>query len=192
MSEEYLKRLESKSKNFVKQEKVEDVVIYGSAVKGKENPNDVDVVLIFEGIELKERLRIAQKFKEAVKGIIKNVHVETANLKDLFDKSYFARQGIINEGISLIRGESLAKRLGFIGYSLFAYHLKNLDHNQKTRFIYALTGRGNNKGIIDVTKAQHIGKGALLVPIENSIIFEDFLKAWKINYNKKQALISEI
>jgi len=31
-----------------------------------------------------------------------------------------------------------------------------------------------------------------LLPIQNSSFFEDFLKEWKINYNKKNILMSEL
>ena len=33
-----------------------DILVYGSSVKGKEKPNDIDIVVIFRSGNLKERL----------------------------------------------------------------------------------------------------------------------------------------
>ena len=45
--------------------------------------------------------------------------------------------------------------------------------------------------MMENSEAISLGKGALIVPIEKSILFEDFLKQWKVNYKTKKTLISE-
>ena len=184
-----LKFLKFESKKFVNKE-VFDIIIYGSSVMSKEEPGDTDIIIIFKEKALKERLDIAQEFKNRIKGKVKNPDIKTINLIELFDLNFLARQGIIAEGYSLIDSKSFSSKMGFKGYVLFTYSLKNLNHNEKTKFTYSLIGR-NSKGMLEISEAVSLGKGAFVVPIEKSILFEDFLKQWKINYKSKKTLISE-
>ncbi len=221
MSPDLLSCLRTESKKFATSE-VFDIVVYGSFMKSKEEPNDLDVVIILNNMPLKERLELAQKFKSIIKKLPKtsllatgnfslsksdaascgalnsdleikkiaeNPDVRAINLAELFDSNFLARQGIIAEGYSLIHSVSFSSRLGFKGYSLFAYSLKNLNHNEKTKFTYSLIGRGRD-GIIKKSKAEPIGKGAILVPIENTYLFEDFLKSWNVQYKLKVSLVA--
>lgn len=181
--------LKSESKKFANKD-IFDIVIYGSSVMSKEEPEDIDIVIIFKEKELKERLEIAQEFKNKIRKKIKNLDIKAINLTELFDSNFLARQGILTEGYSLIDNKPFSSKMGFKGYALFTYSLTNLNHNEKTKFTYSLIGR-NSKGMIEISGAMPLGKGALIVPIENSILFEDFLKKWKVNYKNKKTLISE-
>lgn len=189
MLENYLKYLISECKKFAKKYDVFDIVLYGSAVKGKEKARDIDLLLIFKERKLKERANISQELKDILHKKIEKIDIKTINLEELFEKEFLARQGIFVEGYSLLYCTAFSKKLGFIGYALFTYNLKNLDHNEKTKFTYALIGR-NSQGMKKQLNAEHLGKGAITIPIENSLIFEDFLQKWKINYKKKHILVS--
>ena len=180
--------LKSTSKKFSKDKGIFDIILYGSSIREEEYPRDIDILIIFKDKKLEERLNIAQKFKEKIKNKIKNIDVKTINLKELFDKRFLARQGIISEGYSLLYSSFFSENMGFKGYMLFTYNLKNLDKTKKTRFIYSLSGR-NTKGIIELTGAEHIGKGAVIVPIEKSAVFEDLLKQWEIKYKNRKMLL---
>jgi predicted nucleotidyltransferase len=190
MLNNYLESLKSLSKKFAKENNIFDIVIYGSYVKSSENPNDTDILLIFLNAKLDEQLKIAQKFKQEIKDKVKNPDIKTITLAELFDSNFLARQGILAEGYSLLHSISFAERLGFSGHVIFTYNLKNLNHNTKTKFTYALIGR-NSKGILKLINAESLGKGVVSVPIQKSRIFEDFLKEWKVNYKYKTAIISK-
>ncbi len=190
MQKDYLKCLISKSKKFVKKNSLFDIVLYGSNVKGKLDSNDVDILLIFEEKPLKERLEIGQNFKSLIKQDLK-LDIKTINLKELFEKEFLARQGVLVEGLSLLYNKKFSERLGFEGYSLFSYNLKNLNHNNKTKFTYALIGRRGEEGMLKRVGALSLGKGSVKIPIENSIIFEDFLRRWSLDYKKKDILEAE-
>lgn len=189
MLENYLKYLTSECKKFAKKYDVFDIVIYGSAMKGKEKARDIDLLLIFKGRKLKERVDISQELKEILHKKIEKIDIKTINLEELFEKEFLARQGIFVEGYSLLHEIDFSKKLGFIGYALFTHNLKNLNHNEKTKFTYALIGR-NSQGMIKQLNAEPLGKGAILVPIKNSLIFENFLQKWKLDYKKKIILVS--
>lgn len=189
MLKDYLKYLVLVCKKFAKQHDIFDIVLYGSAIKGKEEPCDIDILLIFQKIKLKKRTDIAQQFKGVLKKKIKKVDIKTINLSELFEKEFLARQGIFIEGYSLLYDVPISKRFGFGSYVLFTYGLKNLNHGEKTKFTYALIGR-KRKGIIEQLDTKHLGKGVVIVPINNSLIFEAFLQRWEVSYKKKNILIS--
>ena len=186
----YLKSLESVSKSFFKKEKLFDIILYGSAVKGKDEPRDIDIVLIFFDKGFKERLDISYEFKKRLPKELK-FDVKSINMADFYDSGFFARQGILIEGYSLVSGKKFSEKLGFKGYSLFSYALGNLNNNQKTLFTYSLIGRGKIDGMVKKVAGQSIGRGAFLVPIENSILFEQFLEKWNVKYIKKNTLIAQ-
>ncbi len=191
MQKNYLKYLISESKKFAKENKIFNIVLYGSYLKGKIEERDLDILLIFNDLSLHKRVDIAYKFKEILKKEIKNIDIKTINLYELFETDYLARQSILIEGYSLINNKPFSEKMGFIGYSLFTYTLKKLGHNKKTKFTYALIGRGG-PGIIKKLNITPLYRGAFLVPVKHSTIFEDFLKNWDIDYTKKNILISEI
>ena len=192
IQKDYLKFLELESKNFIKNKDIFDMILYGSSVKGKIEARDVDILIIFKEKHLDERTEIAQKFKEKINGKISNPDIKTINLSELFKTDFLARQSILTDGYSLIGRTPLSQKMGFLSYSLFTYNLKNLNHNNKTKFTYSLIGRGNNSGILKKLNAKSLGKGVFLLSIQDSSFFEDFLKKWKIDYTKKNILISEL
>jgi predicted nucleotidyltransferase len=183
--------LESESKNFIKGKSIFDIVLYGSSVKGKIEARDIDILIIFQEKPLNERTEIAQEFKERINGKISNLDIKTINLSELFKTNFLARQSILTDGYSLIGGMPFSEKMGFLSCSLFTYNLKNLNHNNKTKFTYSLIGRGKNQGILKKLNAKSLGKGAFLLPVQDSSFFEDFLKKWEIDYIKKNILISE-
>lgn len=183
-----LNYLKSESKKFSDKE-IFDIVLYGSSIS-KENPRDTDIAIIFFNKNLNERLNLSQEFKDKIKNKTHNPDVKAINLSELFDKSFLARQGILTEGYSLLSNSWFSEKIGFTGYMLFTYSLTNLNHNEKTKFTYSLIGR-TSKGMIEISKAKSLGKGALIVPIENSFLFEEFLKKWKINFKSKKILVSQ-
>lgn len=188
MSKNYLNLLDSACKKFVKGREIVDVVLYGSAVKGKEEARDVDIIIIFSGKTLRERQSMVQELKLELKKTAENVDVRSINMAELFDATFLARQNIIIEGISLLDKKPLAEKLGFKGYAIFTYNLKNFSHNKKTKFNYALSGRAS-LGVLKSLGGSSLGRAALQIPIKNSYEFEEFLKKWGVNYKMNYALV---
>ena len=189
MWKRYLESLELISKKFFKEEKLFDIILYGSSMKGKDEPRDLDIVLVFFDEDFKKRLDISYEFKKKLPNELK-FDVKGINIIDFYDAGFFARQGILIEGYSLVSGKKFSEKLGFKGYSLFSYTLKNLN-NKKTLFTYSLIGRGESEGMVKKVNGKSIGKGAFLVPIENSLLFEQFLEKWDVKYIKKNILIAQ-
>lgn len=189
MQKDYLSFLSSECSKLAKNKGIFDIVLYGSAVKGKEEPGDIDLLLIFREISLKERAETAQNFKEKLRTKLKGIDIKTINLHELFESDFLARQAVLVEGYSLVHNMPFCERMGFKGYALFTYNLKGLTQNDKTKFIYALSGR-IKEGIASELKAESLGRGAVIVPISNSLRFEAFMQKWNLNYEKKKIVVS--
>ena len=191
MLKNYLKLLKQICKKFGRKNKdVFDIVIYGSAVKGEVKSRDIDIIVIFLSGEKKERLSKAYEFKEILTELFKYeiLDIKEMLVTDFFNPNFLAREGIILEGISLIKNAPMAKLFGFESFSLFSYNLKGISHTQKIKFNYALKGR-RNKGILDILYGKSIGLGMILIPINYSREFETFLKEWKISYKEYKLLM---
>ncbi len=169
--------------------KIFDIVIYGSAVKGKEDARDIDILVIFLEGTLKERLDKLQEIKSRLKGVEAETALDMKQilLKELFSSAFLARTGILLEGISVFTNKRFCETMGFKPFTLFWYSLKGLTHLEKVKFNYIFAGR-NTKGVIEEVNGQRIVNGAIKVPIENSAIIESILKTNKVQYNKKNIL----
>lgn len=187
MSRNYAKSLGSACKRHAEKHDIFDIVLYGSAITGKREARDVDLLLLFKSETLKRRAEIAQELKEVL--AVENPDVKTLNLPELFGSDFLARQALLVEGYSLLHDAPFSERLGFRGGVMFTYSLKSLGHNKKTRFTYALSGR-QGEGIREKLGIESLGRGAVLVPVENSSIFESFLQQWDAAYEKKKVLVS--
>ncbi|NQU78961.1 nucleotidyltransferase domain-containing protein [Candidatus Woesearchaeota archaeon] len=174
-----LKRL----KKYLSKE-IFDIVIYGSSVKGKMKPGDIDIAVIFSSGSLDERLTTIQKIR---KDLDVKVDIKAILLHELFRPEFFSRTGIFLEGISVRHQKPFSRLLGFTSSALFSYDLKDKTHTEKVKFNYVLSGRGRD-GIVKMLDGDHIAPGVIEIPIENSDEFAEILKSHKINYGRKNIL----
>lgn len=184
-----LKNLKKYLESEKKDKTIFDIVIYGSAVKGKQEAGDIDIAVIFLEGSLRERLDKIQDIKQKLRKLLKDkiIDIKQMLLKDIFSSSFLARTGILLEGISIFNNRKFCETLGFRSFTLFWYNLKGLTHAQKVKFNYILAGR-NAKGIIEELDGERLANGAVKVPIENSMVFEEILKKNKVYYSKKNIL----
>jgi len=108
-------------------------------------------------------------------------------LKDFFSPGFFARTGVLLEGFSIFNNKPFSETMGFKAFSIFSYTLSGLTHTQKIKIGYILKGRGS-KGLIEQLNGKRLGSGAIKVPIETSIEFEEALQKNNIDYKKKNVL----
>lgn len=184
-----LKKLKECLKNRIKDSSIFDIVVYGSSVKGKPKPHDVDVAIIFKRGTLKERLGKLQEIKRKIK-LNEKIDFKTILLEELFKEEFFGRSGLFLEGVSLIDDQPFSQKIGFDGFTIFVYELRNKTHVEKVKFNYLLSGRGN-RGIVKKLGGKHVSSGVIQIPIRNSLEFEEVLKTNRIGYQKKNALIEK-
>ena len=160
-------------------EDITDIILFGSIMRGKEKPQDIDILIIFnkninKDIEYGYRKHVSKKYK--------NISVISKTQKNICDSSFAAREAILFEGYSLIKKEFVASRYGFISLGKFLYHTKSLSNTKKTRFYYALNGRGASQGIINLLNAIKLSDNIINVPLDKIETAKGFFEYWNIEY----------
>lgn len=184
------KKFSRKIKSILKEEKVLDLILFGSAVRGKEKPKDIDLLILYvPGIEdiTEKNYEIKNKLKE----INYKFEVTGKTYDDLFSSEFFAREGILSGGFSLKQKKFISECYGYKGFTFFKYSLNKLNKSKRMQFYYALNGRGKNKGLLKKKNSYKLSNNIILAPIKNSQIMKDFLENWNIEYTEFPITIPE-
>lgn len=192
MFSEFLKNREFSSaiNEFYKKHKSEilDIIVFGSAIKGKEKPNDLDILLLFKD---KENLDTAYELRKKLEKFAAEVHATTKTYEGLFDKNFRAKTVYLGEGYSLIRKEFVSNSLGYANISLFKYELKGFSQSRRMQLQYALYGRDKKSGIAKELKLRKFANTIFFCPVENTEKLKEFFEHWNIQFEQFQALFPE-
>lgn len=173
-------------KNFVKShEEVFDVVLYGSTVLGKEKPNDLDLMILTKTKLPTLKLRnLILELKRTLSEILPRAKLDIRgmSLEELFDPNNLASLGIIIEGVSLTRNKPMAELMNGKAYTLFRFTLEGLPRKDRVRFQYALKGRDMKSGLLKELNGEQWGAWVVVVPVEHTYRFRDFLELWGVKY----------
>ena len=171
-------------KNKIKQHpEIDDIILFGSLVRGKEKPNDIDILIIFKDKINKEiELEIKKTFKEKISIISKTK-------KLVLEESFDARESILFEGKSFLDDKTLAEKYGYSSLGMFKYNFKDWTNVQRTKFYYALNGRGKSKGISQKLNSIKLSDRIIVLPLNKIEPFREFLESWEIEYKYIPMLI---
>jgi predicted nucleotidyltransferase len=191
MSKELLKNIKFKSvtNSFFKSNlsKILDIILFGSSVRNKESPNDIDLLIIYKD---KKNLDLSYELKKALRKNGFEVEISNITYEELISGTFSPTEGIISDGYSLIFNKFISEGLGYINFHLFRYELKELNKSTRMRFYYSLYGRTKTqKGIISELNAYKFSETILLCPSINSEKMKSFLDSWKIKYLEFPILI---
>lgn len=154
-----------------------DIIQFGSSLKNNLNPNDIDIAVIFEKISLRDQLDESQQIKKQLEKLTQiPIHINSFDLYSLFDKSNFAKEGILFYGKSLITGDDFAKKFRLNPRVQIYYSLEKLKKKDKVRFNYMLNGKKGEYGLLREYGGRLLKPG--LIEIE-SLNEEIFVKAIK-------------
>lgn len=158
-----------------KYKEIEDFIIFGSSVKGKHAPKDIDIAIVM-GIK---DISLAGKAKDGLKEW--NPDVEIIRPEEV----YSTRLGmaLISEGFSIKDNRYLRDGLGISPMKIYTYEIKHLEQVKKVLF-----GRGLNN-FIKESKGIKLGAGCVMVPVHQSSKFEDFLDTWGLKHKAKEYLV---
>ncbi len=165
----------SLKKLLKKYKEIEDFIIFGSLVKGKYEPKDIDIAVVLD----KKDVSLVGEVKEYLK--IKNLDIEMIKPEEI----YQTRLGLnlITEGFSIKNNRFLRAKLGIAPMKIYTYGIKSLTQTEKVLF-----GRGLNQMIKEVN-AVKLGAGSIMIPVGKSSKFEDFLNTWDLKYKTKEYLV---
>src|SRR3989344_3286180 len=175
------KRLKKELKKYLKDKFVLDIFLFGSSVKEKLSPRDIDLVILVREKDYKKTEDLLYNIKNSLS--IKNLHIEHLIIDDFLEKSISS--SIIHEGISLRHNKRVTEMLGYEAFALFTFSLDNLTNVDKVRFAQTLYGRKND-GLVQKDKGRALGKGSFIVPIEKQNLFLDVLTKFKVKYKAER------
>lgn len=183
-------KLKSEIKKFYKKYKNEivDIILFGSAVRGKEKPKDIDILIVFQE---KENTDLTYALRKNIEKLGYNVEITSRTYKNLFLSSFLPRENILTEGYSFILDRKISESFGYKSFNLFIYSLKNFSKSKRIMFHYALHGRNKRIGVLKKVRGIRLASVGILIPIENTEMFEEFLKYWNVSYKRFGILIPE-
>ncbi len=162
---------------------VKDVVLFGSLVRGKDAPGDIDVLIVFLDKVNKE---LEYEFKQQCP---EKVSIISKTASSIYEESFSARESVLFEGYSLVRKRFIASEWGFSSLGLFIYQTRKLANTAKTKFYYALNGRSDSKGISDSLEAIKLSDNILAVPLEKIELAKAFFEYWSVDHTLVQSLL---
>jgi len=175
-------KLKSELEKFYKnnKESILDIILFGSFVKGKYNPRDIDILILYKG---KKDFDKTYELKKILEKNNYNTDITNKTYLEIFSESFKAREGLLSEGYSIIAKKFLSEGLGYFSLILFKYELKGFNKSNRMRFYYSLYGRNkNDNGIIKDLNAVKFSDTILLCPVENAEKMKEYLDYWKIKY----------
>ncbi len=167
-----MENLKKSLKNLLKNYKeIDDLIIFGSLAKNKEEPKDIDIALIAE----KKDIHLATLLKKELPA---NAHISVITKNELLTNPLALT--LIREGYSIAKDDYIKTIFKINPMKLYSYNLLHLNSSNKTLFNISL------KKTIKRINGEKIGAGSVLIPIENSGYFEEFLDAWQMKYKTRE------
>ena len=155
-------------KLLYKYKTIEDIILFGSLVKGSSKPRDIDIALLLKNnLELKE-------IKNEIKAIESKADIEV--IDNIYSVLWVV---LIREGFSIKKNRFLFDIYKLQPVALYKYSLKKLNPVQKVQFSRGL------KNILKDTKANILSRSIVLLPLNKKMEFEEFLETWNLIYETK-------
>ena len=173
-------KLKNRVKKLIsKYSEVEDVILYGSTVRGKKNPKDVDILVLFhQKVDKKTEYEI----RKTIEKDYDNVSIISKTAATVLESAFDARESVLFEGKSFLTGKTLGEKYGFSSLGMFKYDFKGWNNTKRTKFYYALNGRGKEKGISQKLQCIKYSDRVVLVPLDHIELFREFLESWEMEY----------
>jgi len=172
-----------KLRKIIKKYDFEDIIIFGSFVKGKTTPRDIDICLIF-----KENVNLIS-IKEIQSELGERFHVSSLSADNFFNKKHNLAQTLLFEGISAKSGKRLGEIYSLDPYGLYYYNISDMKKSDKVRFVYLLKGRKNGKGIVSEFNGEFLVNGCFIVPVEKDSEMLEIMNKWNVKFSRKRVLL---
>ena len=173
-----MRKLKEELRLFLRSSKdVFDIILFGSCVKGKRIPEDIDIAMISKTRESKPLLEL----KHRLKRFKKRFHLELVPLDEIYKNPLWTQLTL--EGYSLKEGRHLKDLLGMKPMKLYRYNLTSFPKSEKVQF-----HRGLNRAL-EISKGKRLGPGVILVPFKMTAYVEEFFDRWKLKYKVEEIKI---
>lgn len=176
--------LKNKWKKYWKKEVLE-IFVFGSIVKGKYRPNDIDLCFVF-----RDKINPAI-IKEAEVLLGEQFHLSSLRGEDFFYETHSLARTILLEGRSILSGKTLAENYGLAAKLFFSYDLSLEESSKKVRFVYLLRGRNGSEGLVKKFGGEFIANNVFLLPIDKDKEMQEVIDLWKIKYHRRKVLLMD-
>lgn len=190
----YSKKMPKKLERYLKEKlrginliEVADIFLFGSAVKGKESPRDIDLCVIFRK---KVREEVIKDIENKLNGL--NIHISSLTTDSFFRKPHHLITTVLVEGVSILTEKPFIQNFGFSSMVLYSYNLSKLKQSEKVKFVYLLKGREagrNERGIVRKLEGEWVADSCFIVPIQKDSEMMIIFKKWAIPHKRKEMLI---
>jgi len=174
MNSKTLSLIKNKLRKYLKDKEILDIILFGSVVKGKAYPEDIDVAIIT---------------KKSMKRDIPGFHISLLRPEDFFINPPSIIHTLLREGYSLKNETSFSQIYKFSNKVLFKYELISLTPSLKVKIVNILRGRKEEKGMVEMNNGEWLSNQVFFVPVENENIFERFFINFKIKFKKFYVLM---
>lgn len=166
--------------------KVIDIILFGSIVRGKDKPGDIDLLLIYP---FKDDSDYSYEVKKRFEKDGFKVHISGIAYEKLFSSNFLARESVLSEGYSFKHKEFLSLAFGFSSFVIFRYYLNGLNDSERMKFYYSLYGRRNEKGVLKIFESIKFSDRVILTHISQDENIKEFFDKKKIRYDKIPILL---
>lgn len=174
MNSKIISLVKSKLKKYLKEKEILDIILFGSAVKGKLSPDDIDIAVISE---------------KDIKINIAGFHISLLKSIDFFKNPPSLIHTLLREGYSLKNEKFFSEIYKFSNKVLFVYELLGLKASLKVRIVNILRGKSKEKGMVRENNGEWLANQVFIVPVVAENLFEKFFLNFKIKFNKFYILI---
>jgi predicted nucleotidyltransferase len=176
-------------KLWIKKDNVLDVVLFGSSVRGKFNPNDIDLCIIIKDTDEEKSLNLVDSLGKLTDKYDFKFHINILTSSSFVLGNTLAKT-LLNEGYSIRNNINFSSVLGFENKSLFVYTLKHFSPSKRVKFHYLLKGRYGSEGILKQVKGEFLGTGSILISVEKEDLLKEIFDKWDVKYKINRILIS--
>mgnify|MGYP001573153798 FL=1 len=174
MNSKILSIAKNKLKKYLKDKEILDILIFGSAIKGKDLPRDIDIAIITD-----------KKINIEIPGF----HISMLKPEDFFGNPPSLVHTLFREGYSLKSNKFLSQLYNFSNKIMFIYELISLNPSTKVKVVNVLRGKNKEKGLVEKNSGEWFANRVFIVPIEQEYIFDKFFNNFKVKYRKFYILI---
>ncbi|MBR9689959.1 MAG: hypothetical protein GOV01_03625 [Candidatus Altiarchaeota archaeon] len=166
-------------KNFLSEEGVLDILVFGSSVRENPRPKDLDALILFDK---KKDFTLASTMRDG------GVSIELLTYDEIKKMNPVLKENLFSEAISLRWGTSFIGTLGFKPFEVFYY---SSPEKGKRNFYFEFFGRGKAKGILKLADGFRLSNGVVIVPVSKSDIIREFFKVKVISFYSFRTLIQD-
>lgn len=164
-------------------DKIVDIVLFGSSVKNKLSPNDIDIAILLKNTKEAELLNLMKEFGRCYE---KEVHLNLIISETIISNPLY--KTILKEGISALNNKPLHEKLGFDSGAIFSFTLTSLEKSKKVLFYYALHGKKKQRGVLNQLNGRMLSNTVIFVPVKYVDEFQSFLEQWKLDFHRMDVL----